>query len=268
MVAAIDAAVVIGVITTALNLGDFVLRPHQKERFQRAVEAFTLWLDYRRPLSWLTRLSRIPRNLMSVCGLAIFIFGVLSMLRPAESRALRLASLPIMGVGASVIVMAEWWNTTQGVFAYAAAEASLATYFRRSWEVFRRSMKVGVALTIASLVFAFILLAVLGAIELAIGPSSFFSVVFGILWAGLPVAVWWIIFTFWPSDFAFSEVAVPALFFAGFALATLWLAEHLLRASRALCWRIVEYSKGAFAAIILLVTIALGIAKLLLTSGS
>jgi len=82
----------------------------------------------------------------------------------------------------------------------------------------------------------------------------------------LPFARWPLL-VLWPCLFSVFVVNV-----AGFLMVSLLpflaILKWFVRLAAAICWRIVEYVHGAFAALLLIVTVALGLYRVLVLTGS
>jgi hypothetical protein len=243
MIHAIDAALVIGVATTGLNLGDLFLRDTQRERFQQAMEQLTLWLDYRRPMSWI---ASVPESTtLFALGIFLVVGSLAWMLMTSDtiSNFWREFSvfLYIQAIGSLFLIVFR--RDARDLLSALVADPTLPAIITRS------SARIGRAILTQSAWYA------------AYGAAMLVAVVFPVF---ALVNLWlvWLLFVRFRAEWMDWQIALPAGVLAiGFAV-LLTGAELSLVAARAVSWRIVEYSKGAWAAVIVVGTVALGVAKL------
>jgi hypothetical protein len=255
----LNALLIVGALTSLLNLGDWVLRPHQKEAFQRFMESVTLTLDYTRPMSWFARLGeRRFAVAWTIISALFFVFagvpmmgGALALLMDlwrntlrAQARILLLVDTPHAHISAICIyifitlnllaILATFWKIGSRVTRFLASEGRIAIFIVRLLIMYVITVGFAFALMNGAIYFGkTIWYAVIGIPSLLVLPVPIVLVTIGMLMVLLTLL--------------------------------LFILELLLKVSRAICWRIVEYSKGAWAAVIAILTAALGIYKALLS---
>jgi hypothetical protein len=274
----LNALIIVGALISFLNLGDWLLRPHQKEAFQRFMESLTLTLDYTRPMIWFARLGerRFAVAWTIICALYVFFSGVLSVAFSGSDMTFRIAFSVDSLLGGAIATLVDFWRNAllaqariliplgadhrdlAVTLVYAFVVINLLTILTTFWLIGSRVTRFlasegRISIFIVRLlvmyaitaVFAFALMN--GAIYF--GKSIWYAIIGipGLLILPVPIAV----------------VAIGMLMVTLTLL--LLLLELFLKVSRAICWRVVEYSKGAWAAVIAVLTAALGIYKALLS---
>lgn len=230
----LDVALVIGVLLSILNLGDMLLRQHQKQAFQAATETVVLWLDYQRPLKLLARLPDVRRwqlVLLSVCGIGFSTLGI-----SLGGRVVAILSLLLLFQSCLIVGAIPVWHRCAEIVRLVGVENGPATFALRA---------VGV---VAGTFGAQIVLSLL---YNAIPPLAIFGFIVTIILV-VTKARWFFIF----------NAAAPICVVALVASAVLLAAHTIVQILRMVGWRVVEYSKGAWSAIILIGTAALGIVRL------
>lgn len=226
----------IGVAINLLNLGDFILRPEQKKAFQGALESAVLWMDYQKPLAWIRYLRLLRRR--HLCVLSLTTFGVMSLLFciPNPSRVVGMLCISLFFWGLLLLGGTVYWQSDSAteVLEFLKIDGKPSTFVIRSFAVFFGILVLQVIMAIASQV------EVIGA---ALGLLNLILIVAYARWYSL------------------LQVAVPASLISLSASAALFAATAVLVASRAIGWRIVEYSKGAWSAVILVATVGLSVYK-------
>lgn len=261
----IDTLLVISVLVSLLNLGDWILRPSQKKVVDGALETLTLKLEYTRPIGWFGRLAepKVARRWTVFCGLFFFLFFVLSASPGAKGGALALlydlwtrttvlqlrVAAPLVNAGHPEVVFGI-------VFAGLAASSIIAILVLG---------RIGPRLT-ARLATPAKFWPYFGKMLLLYGLSALFMFVSslgaehaGDQWWYLPIGL-----PIWLLQLVPVVLCTVALLM--FTLVPVFgVLELLLKLARGIAWRIVEYSKGPWAAVILLATVSLGVYKAVVT---
>lgn len=256
-----NVLLVIGVLANLLNLGDFVLRPHQKQAFQRLMETITLWFEYTKPISWYKKLSerRYALAYATFCGL----FLAYAFFAPGGAD--------LLG-GALAFLVDLWANTTRFqllgfaslistprsdpapaiVYAYiglSIVAATLALIIKGPWVTEYLSGPGRIGIYFRRLIFVYVVSVCI--MSLSMLGAKHFGNQYWYLPLGLPISVSLII-----------PIVINAVGLLMIILMVLFFAiELILKLVRAVAWRIVEYSDGAWSAIILICTVAIGLYK-------
>jgi hypothetical protein len=250
---ALDAAFLIALLTLLVKAGDFLLRPHQQQWVQSSFETATLWLDYRRPALWYTKI--VNKTVVRLVGLiaTVGIYALAFMIaHQARSEGFVLYANPIV-IGAILVVLLMSQRTAgrlgrvmHGVMAGEKDEHDGRAYGPHLF--FLRSLEAIAVLSIASVIVIGIAGAVLFGVQsmldhgFELGPESL------------------VLISIVAFPFAIEAVTAVLIFVVVCSLTGLIATCHVaLIAVRAVCWRIVEYNKGAWAAILVIVTVILGV---------
>jgi hypothetical protein len=256
----LDTLVIVGVFLSMLNLGEWLLRPHQKKAFEQNMESLTLTLHYTRPISWFSRLGERRFALAWTIISALFFFfagfnmlgGALIFLVETWRNTLAAQSRIIPVIVGNVTQDSVLWV----VYAYFAITLPvilatfyllgqrITTYFSSSG---RTALFIGRILGVYAATAAFAFTAMIGAIYF--GRSLWYAFI------GIPLLV------VMPIPIVVVEIGLLMISL----MLVLAVFEFILKLLRAVCWRIVEYSKGAWAAVIAILTAALGIYKVFLS---
>jgi hypothetical protein len=249
----VDSLLVIGVLTNLVKGGDLLLRKTQKEWLQERFEVLTLRLDDIRPVSWFAALSRPRPAAVWSAFSALFVFvapisalgGALAFLLDlwimSAQNILAVDAPPRLALGVGLLVAVPvsalvLWKLGPGLVRTLVGTGHGGRFFGRLFILY---------LTSAAAFGAFY-----GASVLAKDIASARHVM-AVLW---PLLL---------SAFVLNAAGlllVTVLFF-------LWILRLLFSAANAVCWRIAEYDRGVFAALLLIVTAGLGLYRVLLTGG-
>ncbi|SRR6266705_5306995 len=236
---AVDALLIVGLILNFVKAGDLILRPHQLKWFQGRIEHLTLWLDLTKPLKALRTLTGEEGRLaLLVLGYvpAIFFFAATQALQ--EREPIGVSFITYLNFGILIVLIKSGLPITRWLL----GDGRLISFLKRF-----------VVLTIGEL-------AALVSLRLAALPMEYLSdhskehFLLGTLFV-LDILVLLALVLF---DLVYSTIWL-ACFLTIVASSILLSFEILLKFVRGIAWRIVEYNKGAFAAIILIVTAALGL---------
>lgn len=232
----LDAAVLVGVLLILTKVGDLILRPHQQARLQALVEAATLSLSYASLIAAVRRLARrhvwrLVLVLMALVPVQLyFTWPMLGQQLASDPR----ATEEIVGL---VVVM---------LFATQLAAAIPAAWALR-W-VLRDDSGRRTLMRFGLLVLALV--------------------------AAEAAAEWMLAGDPWPLPdllrrasglfFLAAGCVVADLFIAAWLFAVALAAHLLLRLVEAVAWRVVEYQRGAWAAVVAIATALLAAVDLYL----
>ena len=240
---------VISLLLTLMKGADLLLRPHQQKWLQEKLEIVTLKLTYTNFFRWYS--EHLNSWMLKFVGLFSLIL-VTSILHDPFLTILSTALknnglLFISAIGLSTAFALRMRSTHKSSLEYIEGKdtenVSLMTFLKRSLEVLRGFF----ILIFLAFIFYF---------------AAFYSIDKFILKENLPIFIYSII--------CITPVSINGLgiFFSLLIVLLLTcivgLLHFLLKAIEAACWRIVEYNKGAFAAINIVITVGLGIAELCL----
>ena len=262
----LDVALVLGIFINLVKAGDLFLRPHQQARVQSFFEDLTLRVEDVRPIEWLGRLATPRAHLVLVLiGVVEFLSVMAAVAGIPDSRGNALAPL---GSNAFVFQVASIICSIPALALTAKRHGPPLV----AWllgpppiqGIVRRFLKTLALGFLALALYEFILF---GLVVLLWGWEPFDSLDLsfgrggpGVLVIGVGLLLVWPAFVwFW----VITQVGGLIIW------AVIWvrLLEVILKVVRALCWRIVEYNKGAWAAVVLIITGILGLAKLVKTGS-
>lgn len=231
----LDLVLAIGIIASLLNIGDFILRPQQKESFQKGMENLVLWLDYKRPLNLISNIRSLKRWHLCCIGFSLLIIS-LTILQYYHNLYVARVGLFFVIYSLTIIQSVPWWRWATHVFDHIDPHKGILQILFRS-----------IILVLVNIIVTVIFILIAKFTEIG-------SIVFVLVL--LPIYIFrlrWIM--------AFNA-AVSVSIIALSACSFLFIIESLVRILRIIGWRIIEYSKGAWAAIILLATTILSLIKL------
>jgi hypothetical protein len=234
----VDVLFVVGILANLIKVSDMILRPYQQNRLQEKLEELTLWLDYTRPLKWFEKhISPTVLHALFLIsgGIVIFVsFIVVSFIylsEKVESIDTAIVLMFLLSCG-TVFIAVKWLDPP--IIRWLFAGASRLSFAKRF-----------LMLTLVSV-------GVTGVFAVANPFDSFsYEAFFLVLLITAPIVTF-----------------VNVINYLGYILiltvAASTVLEVVLRIIRGVAWRVVEYNKGAFAALVLVVTVALGVAELYL----
>ena len=240
-----DILFVLGVLANLLNLGDFLLRPSQKESFQRHMETAVLWLDYTRPITWLRRIGNMPAYWILLIALCLGSTGWILMNSTWATNLGRIIGLFMFVASVWSVLLVHLCRYTNIVFDYLTSNGKVSIFLLKSTGLFVLMISVNTL--------------ILYGIFLIEKSQN--------LWLNLLILAYYAICLYFARLILIATVSLPATMFMVSVMSFLFIMESTLTFVRSMCWRIVEFSKGAWSAIILLATVAIGLAKLLLSSS-
>jgi hypothetical protein len=260
MFRSIDVLTLIGIVLNLVKATDLILRPHQQRWVQAKFESLTLLLEYTRPLRWFAGLSQASLIFIvyALTGAYVAfrmgrIIDWLGHFIPplAGSREPPFGAY-VFGIVVMLIVGFSKYRSAEAMEWIIHGDHST----RAPHETIHPFLFVLRFLWITlRFCFSFVLvdLFVYGTMSIVLTKrislipySSFDYRLFRIaLFSGM--------------FYLFSLLAiVPVCTLISGITIVLFILEILLKVSRAVCWRIVEYNKGVVAAITLILTVALG----------
>src|ERR671925_42979 len=140
---AFDILFVLGVIANLLNLGDFLLRPSQKESFKNHMGTAVLWLDYTRPMTWLQRLGNVQVYWIFPIALCLGSIGWILMNLTWVTNFGRTIGLFIFFSSAVSIVLIHRWQYAKIVFNYLTSNGKVRTFLWKSAGIFVLTISIG-----------------------------------------------------------------------------------------------------------------------------
>jgi hypothetical protein len=255
---AINVLLAIGIFANLVKGGDLLLRKHQKQRLQETFEAFTVWLDDLRPTRWFALLPRpTPAFWWSVFS---SLFALNAGPRPA---------------GGALTLQLDLIRASLG---------TLLTALPTPEKSLRLSLEVAmIAGCLAAIPASIITVRKIGPhlVSWLVGPGRFWPFLGRLLLFYVPstavLGLFWglcwlvrgrliltaIVLLIWPFSFVIYFLNVTGWLIVSLYL-FLSLLNLLVKSMTAICWRIAEYSQGVFAALLLIATVILGIAKVAL----
>jgi len=224
----LDLAFTLGLMIQFTKLADLLLRPHQQAWVQRVAESIALNLEYLRPLGWYPAIAKL-RWLRAIGSLVIYFTLILNFVMSGRADLGQgsdpLFNMIIFLIGVILVFRRYGLWFTDWLFLSNEPLIFLRRYL------------------LAVIIHPVCRLVILGA-ALLMEPSA------PLLLIGVLVE------TFTPL-WAIALFVGPVVLFLWMTLVTLSGAIATLRF---VTWRIVEYNKGAWAAISLLVTVGFGCA--------
>jgi len=261
----VNTLLLIGILSNLVKGGDLILREHQKKRVQSFCETATLMLEELKPLRWFSHLTT-PHAItwLLIIGsieLAVIAawalvtqhiqgpshraFTSVEIVAQTTAIALSIASIPY-------IVRNIGPRTMHWLF----GGGRISTFIRRYAKFVFSGYAIGI-------VYIFVLLLL---VWLVSGSRSLFEAFDSSFDEGNWVYVAGCLLL-WPA-FTLFWIVMQVGGLVAWCILIFFLLEAALKFLRGFAWRVVEYSKGAFAALILVVTVLLGFASLYLKGSS
>jgi hypothetical protein len=246
---------VISFLITLMKGADLILRPHQQKFLQSKLETITLWFDYTNLFKWF--LQNFRSFFIQVIGLLALIIVVSSLHTPAVEILKELFIIePLLFIstfGLSIFLNYRFKPIAKESYEYLRGKSfestvrdySLLDYFKRSIIVLFRFSIALLVMLIIYCVGTFLFDKFYLHSDIPIIPFGLFSI--------LPIAI----------DF----ISILVTLFLILIITLFVILLHIiLKVFKSILWRIVEYNKGAFAAINLIITVSLGILAFLMES--
>lgn len=250
----VEILLIIGILVNIIKGAELILRPHQQRWLQANFETLVLWFDYTKPFDWF-----IKRE------------GAKKIYRPEYA-----AIFPFcigMGIVFNVITRFGWYwwviliilffiyltvNDVRGLnpgeysednipaLLSAKVEFRLIGWLFGSRSVRQQFIRHLIVITAGTIAFfLYYTIQHMIPVQRNVIPIVLVSLIWGLL--SLPII----------AIVMFGILSLSMLIFSFLCL----IIELLLRIIRGVAWRIAEYHKGAFAAIILIITVALGLTE-------
>jgi hypothetical protein len=245
----VEILLYIGVLATLLKGADIILRPKQQAWVQEKFETLTLRLDYTKPLTWYAKF-KIRKNrvvLIIVSALLYFILAIGLAWRnwqPYTQYNLMMVAVFTFFV---VLEFMDRHRSEHPIIKFLLSGQGFLIFLLRPILI----LAAGAAIILAYLAIVTVL------VWFMISDQV---VIFIILLYG-SIAILGILITFNIPLVQIEMLAVLSLCIVCVAIFLL-VTEGAIRILRGIAWRIVEYNKGAYAAIILFITIILAIIEL------
>ncbi len=269
----VEILLVVGILANIIKAGDLLLRPHQQSWLQEKFDVLTLKLDYTRLLEWFSRIL-VRRVLLFVARKICIICILLSLsLQKGVPLILRILIMaPVIW-----LIYDLYFNIKSPHFVNILA-SKMSVPYRRSkytwmlssggalersaiqWILDCTSLTYYIfrLIVIATTVLIFTWLTVNGILRIdrLLKPYLMDEVL-----------AWTMVYVYYGAfilllthGLSIILLGTSCLIALTVSLAILFM-ELMLKATRGIVWRITEYSKGAFAAIILLFTALLAVAE-------
>lgn len=252
---ALDAVLAITILLNLTKGADLILREHQKVKLQASMERFAHWLEAFEPTRLFAPLrdSTASRIVFGLATLASITFFFLFAFRD-----------PIFYYS----LVSDQISLAQFTQLYQDARPLIVVLTVILMPLFTGALAIGVALAAAQdtawrIVLHWVLYCVL---VIFIGFPVFALLrLLGSIFADTQV---------FPTIVFLGAMVLPLLFYTLLlallvcALLALRVARYPVLFCRGLAWRVVEYQKGAFAAIVLLVTVILGLIEIFAKKAS
>lgn len=244
----INATLIVGVVANLLTLADFVVRPHQARWLQSKFERLLGVLNHMRPLLWARRASELNRaNTLAIVGvipvaLAISVLGI--------AAGLALTSLLAIALAYGAIRL--MWLISNRIVGWLVGDSHPALLGLR-----------------AVCILACLGISIAGAIA---SVSSYDALIVKDPHADISNSAeftmrWLLVVTVVPGAIIVSAALLPAIAILC-VVAVSATSELLVMFLRGIVVRVVEYNKGAVAALVLLATVVVGIVRLCLIGAT
>jgi hypothetical protein len=235
----VDVLLIVGLILNFVKAGDLILRPHQLKWFQDRFEHMTLWLDFTKPLKALKTLTSDDGRLaLLVLGYVPAIFVLAATQAPQASEPKGISLITYLNFGILIFLIKKGLPITRWLF----GDGRVTSFLKRFM-----LLSIGQLVALVCLVLS---------VRLIVYLSDHSNEHF--LLGALFVVDILVLLALALLNLVYSTIWL-ACFLTIVASSILLIFEILLRFARGIAWRIVEYNKGAFAAIVLIVTVALGL---------
>jgi len=251
----LNVATTIAWALALLKVGDWLLRPGQKKAVQKAVESAVLWLEYQRPGRLIGSVRRLRTRTILVWSVSSLVLATILL----SHSILPGLAIPLLFASEIVLVLAVTWPLASEVMdTLDIGEEPAKVLARATWVMLRDTFFQFVLSIPAVLLSCGILVALFATNVLqfeAASPVDIHNMVrvlsLFIIAIALPSPRKYVLIFVAPS------ICIGVAVFAAFCV----LLEGLFIVARAIAWRVVEYTGGAWAAVLLLLAVALEIAK-------
>ncbi|NEO21889.1 MULTISPECIES: hypothetical protein [unclassified Moorena] len=266
----VDALLVIGILANLVKGGDLFLRESQKQKVQDISESITIYLDDLRPISWLRPLTtQKAQHWIIVVGVIEFVIVMvvaftLQRLDPVDDNifGLSLILTQLLALVLSGLSLPFIFKTGPKTMSWLLQDERPLQFLCR----FLRLIVFGYVIGGAYQLFLLLLISL---ISLVIGQGGFFNSLEFLFQAGSWQQLTYVVglLMIWPA-FTYFWIVVQSVGLILWLVVLIIMLETCLLVLRGFAWRVVEYSKGAYAALLLAVTIILGLVSLFLSKGS
>ena len=254
MKSTLEILLVLGIVINLVKGADLLLRPHQAKWVQNKWESLTLWLDYTKPIDWFFKGGR-TKGLMLVLYLLLFPWFVYYMMSLVLNEPLgRCWTAFYIGIF-YLVSLANFaiLSDKKGPGAV-SGQLDITIMVNLQYYLFRW-LKEGQ--TVRQQVVRLLTISCLGTTLVLL------YLAFGYLTLGKRVSGCLVALFFQGLLVSFSAVLAMGFVSSITLLVSLgmFIVELVLKLLRGIAWRIAEYNKGALAAIMLLITVSLGLAE-------
>lgn len=241
----IDILFIIGLLVHLFKGADLLLRPHQERWLQEKCDTLALWLDFTRPLKWYAKFKIRKTRVILIIGSAVLYLSLAAGLASRNWDPYTQYNL-IMIIVFTVYIAREFLDSGKSehpVIKFLLSGQGFLIFLLRPILL----LAVGAFIIFAYLVVVAALFYCFVTNQLVL----FIIILYGAL------TVLGILITYNVPLVQIEMLAVLSLCILCLS-AILLVAEAFLLVFRGIAWRIAEYNKGAFAAIVLIATILLG----------
>lgn len=264
----LDGLFILGASLSVLKGADLLLREHQRRWLQQRFEFLTLWLEYLRPLPWF---QRVPFSFWATLGLFVTL----------TVAVLAVVVAFLTGAGTIAVFESNWLLQVLihgPLFLLSTGGAVLWSYITLHQVLDDGRTFRDFLVRFVTILGLSVLLHALNGVG-TYGYHRLFAWLFGyevvgvtdrsllhfyVTWSGLGA-------TLTSLDGFNVLIGATVTVIVGLLVIVLQmvllLLEGLVALLRAIAWRVAEYQKGVWAALVLLITISLGIAELYLRAG-
>lgn len=255
----IDIALIIGVILNLSKGADLILLPKQKEWVQEKFENLTIWLDDIKPISWFQVFTTLKaQKIFLIIGIIEFLLiPVIAYFFqdpfPTEAKSFQGFQIVALLIGFATLPFAR---NKMGLI--------ITGWLVKHKSSIKFIFRFIIFIVVGYLFFIIYQIIAMGIVYLISSEPTYFGAFSKIfefssieskLIRGSILLVWPIFTLFFVIAQTFGLLVYITIF--------IYLIELILRVLRGVFWRLVEYNKGAFSAVILVVTIVLSIYKLI-----
>lgn len=230
---------IIGTLVNLLKGADLLLRPHQKKMVQEQAETLTLWAEETKPVEWYAKLTSTKSQFVLLAVIAVLTTVPLlaGMFFIRDMGGTFIVFLPILTVTSMLFLSRPAMKGTRWLFGDGSFSSSRKKVVSILGPIFGW-------LYIISLLIRFVTWIDKNFERSASSVIS--TIAIGLICVTMPLYILFVVLSIlWLS-----------LMFFHFSLVIL---EYTMKIFRAIAWRIVEYDNGAYAALVLIATIILGI---------
>lgn len=283
----IEILLILGIIINLIKGADLILRPHQQKWIQDKFDTFTLWLDYSRPLNWYNtrRVGGITLGagfrILTIVGIISIALDHLSWI--TASVALIVCSAIVISfvraqmgkarpVNQDGVISVNQDIKPSKLFFPIRINDQLVDWLFKSKDIWQYLLRTFLTVLLALVLILIIYIALQGLFYSLAFVSDLTGINIKINRVNLIVTLMLLIIPLL-IYFGIVVISMPLILTGAASLFPLissvlfLMFEAVLKIIRGIVWRAAEYNKGAFAAIVLLVTVVLGIVEFYLKYG-